>query len=123
MLNPADNFFLTLPDPEQSCLLFIRQFILDQNTGISEKWHYNTPFYHYKGKWMCYLSYRPKDRVIYIGFVHGYKLKHKLLLSEGRKQIKVFYLNAYNDVDIKSLREVFKLALNFIESLESKKQP
>ncbi|HQQ93724.1 MAG TPA: DUF1801 domain-containing protein [Bacteroidia bacterium] len=121
MLNQLDNYFFTLPEPEQGCLLFVRKFILEFNTGISEHWHYNTPFYYYKGRWMCYIAHKAKSRTFYLGFVHGYKLKHKNLLSEGRKQIKVYYLDAHQDLDIEGLRKVFMLALAYIDSLGSKR--
>ena len=110
MLNHLDNFFLTLDEPEQGCLLFIRQFILNYSNKFSEHWKYNTPFYHFNGKWFCYLSYHKKTKRIYIGFVYGYKLNHPKLLSEGRKQIKVFYIDAAKDVDIKSLKAIMKEA-------------
>lgn len=121
MLNHLDNYFFSLPEPEQSCLLFVRKFILSQHPDISERWHYNTPFYHYKGRWMCYISYQAKKRNIYLGFVHGYKMKHKHLRAEGRKQIKVYYIDANKDLDNKSLNQIFDLAVHYIDSLPSKK--
>lgn len=115
MLNQLDNFFFSLDEPERGCLLFIRQFILKHDPGISEQWKFNTPFYYYKGKWMSYISFHKKTKVIYIGFVHGYKLKHKKLLSEGRKQVKVFYLDPNKDLDIRSLRSIFAQAIKHIQ--------
>jgi len=111
MLNVIDNFFFSLAEPERSCLLFIRQFVLEHSPEISENWKFNTPFYNYKGKWMCYLSYNQKTKVIYIGFVHGFRMSHKKLLSEGRTQVKVFYVDPNKDVDIKSLKTILKQAL------------
>lgn len=121
MLNALDDYFLNLPEPEQSCLLFLRQFILEFNKGISEHWHYHTPFYYYKGKWMCYISYQRKKRILYLGFVHGNKLRHKKLLSEGRKQIKVYYLDPAKDLDIKTLKAIFKEAIYCIDGLSPKR--
>lgn len=37
-------------------------------------------------------------------------MKHPKLLSEGRKQIKVFYIDADKDIDIKSLNAMMKEA-------------
>jgi len=121
MFKNLDDYFLSLPEPEQSCLLFLRQFILDFNKGISEHWHYNTPFYYYQGKWMCYISYQSKKRILYLAFVHGNQLKHKKLLSEGRKQVKVFYLDAAKDVNIRTLKAIFTEALQHINKLQAKK--
>ncbi len=115
MLNQLDNFFFSLDEPERGCLLFIRQFILDHDPDISEQWKFNTPFFYYKGKWMCYIPYNRKTKVIYISFVNGNKITHKKLLSEGRKQTKVFYLDANKDVDIKSLKNILSLAIQHIQ--------
>jgi predicted RNA binding protein YcfA (HicA-like mRNA interferase family) len=37
-------------------------------------------------------------------------MKHPSLQQEGRKQIKVIYLNPENDLPIKTLHEIVKLA-------------
>ncbi len=122
MLIHPDNKFIGLPEPEQSCLLYLRQFISEFKPGISEHWHFNTPFYYYKERWMCYISYEKKHRTIYLAFVHGYKLKHKKLLSEGRKKMKVFYLDAAKDVDVQSLKQIFTEVTKYIDGLPKKKK-
>ena len=121
MLNTLDNFFFTLEEPEKSCLLFVRQFILKHSIEISEHWKYNTPFYYYKGKWMCYISYHKKTKVIYIGFVQGHLITHKKLASEGRKIVKVFYLDAGEDIDVKSIATILNLVMKEITKKQIKK--
>ncbi len=103
-----DNFFLTIPEPHQSALLYIRSFFINE-IGLVENWKFNTPFYYHKNKWFCYISYHPKTLVIYIGFVKGYKIEHKKLLAEGRKQIKVYYINPEKDINVKELTTICKL--------------
>lgn len=111
MLSQLDNYFFSLPEPEQGCLLFLRHHIINYSKHITDAWKYNTPFFYYKRKWLCYLSYHKKTKVIYIGFVNGYKINHPKLLAEGRKQVKVFYVDANRDTDIKSLNAILKLAI------------
>ncbi|MDO9000792.1 MAG: DUF1801 domain-containing protein [Bacteroidota bacterium] len=110
MLNHLDNYFFSLEEPHRSCLLFLRQFILNYSNQLSEQWKFNTPFYYYNNKWFCYISYHKKTKLIYIGFVQGYKIKHSKLLSEGRKQVKVFYIDPEKDIDVKNLNAIFKKA-------------
>lgn len=111
MLNYIDNYFFSLPEPEQSCLLYVRSFILGFSKDITEEWKFNTPFYYYKGKWLCYISYGKKNKSIYIGFIKGHLMQHAKLVSEGRKQIKVFHLNANDDIDVKSLKAIMTKVL------------
>lgn len=104
-----DNFFLTVPEPHQSALLYLRQFFIEE-MGLQESWKFNTPFYYYEGKWFCYLSYSKKrHHEIYIGFVKGYKVNHIKLLSEGRKQIKVYRIDATKDINAIELIKITKL--------------
>jgi len=70
---------------------------------------------------MCYISYQKKQKTIYLGFVHGHHLKHKKLLSEGRKQIKVYYLNPDKDLDIRTIMALFKEATKYIDGLSAKR--
>jgi hypothetical protein len=105
-----DNYFLSLPEPHQSCLLFLRSFLLGYSEQITEKRSFNTPFYHYKGKALCFISYDPKSRIIYISFTRGFLIDHPNLVSEGRKQHKVFYADPEKDIDVESLTEILDRA-------------
>lgn len=109
MEQSLDNFFLKIPEPQQSTLLFLRQFFMNE-IGLQETWKFNTPFYYYNGKWFCYLSYSAKRKhEIYIGFVRGYQVEYRNLVSEGRKQIKVYRINPEKDIDIKALKKISAL--------------
>lgn len=107
-----DNFFLTIEEPHQSALLFLRQFFM-RDMGLEENRKFNTPFYYYNGKWFAYLSYNKKrNHEIYIGFVKGFKVEHPKLLAEGRKQIKVYRIIAEKDINVKELGKITKLLKN-----------
>jgi hypothetical protein len=113
-LSSVDHYFETLAEPERSCLLFLRQFILDYSDAITEKIKFNTPFYYVNGKWMCFISYNPKLKEIYISFVDGFKMQHRHLVSESRKKMKIFRVDANEDVDVKSLNQILNLAVKAI---------
>ena len=107
MEQSLDNFFLKIPEPQQSTLLFLRQFFMEE-MQLQESWKFNTPFYYHKGKWFCYLSYSAKRKhEIYIGFVRGYLIEYPQLVSEGRKQ--VYRINPEKDIDIKALKKITML--------------
>lgn len=86
MLNPLENYFLKQPEPHQSCMLFLRKWLVGQ--GLEEQCKYGVPFYSYKNKNLCYMSVSAKNRKLYLGFIQGYKMKYPKLEKEGRKQIK-----------------------------------
>jgi hypothetical protein len=114
MPEKANNFFATLHEPVGSCLLFLRHFLLEHRPGISEAWKFNTPFYYYKKRWLAFISYNLKNDEIYISFVNGYKLAHKDLVSEGRKKMKIFYINANKDIDVNALGNILDQALEAV---------
>jgi hypothetical protein len=109
MEQSLDNFFLKIPEPQQSALLFLRHFFTNE-MGLQENWKFNTPFYYYKSKWFCYLSYNAKrNHEIYIGFVKGNKIEFPNLESEGRKQIKVYRINVNEDINADALSRIVTL--------------
>ncbi len=115
MEQSLDNFFLKIPEPQQSTLLFLRQFLIEE-IKLEESWKFNTPFYYYKGKWFCYLSYSAKRKhEIYIGFVRGYQIEYPNLVGEGRKQIKVYRINPEKDIDIRALKKITDLLKKLYE--------
>ncbi len=108
MQSLTDNYFLTLPEPSQSALLYLRSFLIEE-MQLSETWKFNTPFYYYKNKWFCYLSYSKKKDETYIGFVQGYKIEFPNLVSEGRKQIKIYKINPHKNINQKDLKKIIAL--------------
>lgn len=110
MLNQLDNYYFSLPEPQQSCLLFLRRHILSFSKDIQEHFTYSTAFFKLKGKLFCYFSISKKTGRTYIGFVRGNKIKHPKLKAEGRTQIRVFYVDPEKDIDIASLNQILQLA-------------
>jgi len=77
---------------------------------MEEHWKYTTAFFTYKKKLFCYFSINKKTHHVYIGFVDGNRIKDKSLVAEGRKQIRVFYIDPNKDIDVKNLIEILNLA-------------
>lgn len=112
MDQPIDNFFLQIPEPQQSALFYLRRFLIEE-IGLEEHIKFNTPFYNFKNKWFCYLSYSEKRKhEIYIGFVKGFKIEFPGLESEGRKQVKVYRISPEKDIDVKALKKIVTLLKN-----------
>ncbi|MBC7695604.1 MAG: DUF1801 domain-containing protein [Burkholderiales bacterium] len=106
MIQGSDDFFLKIPEPQRSTLLYLRHFFVNE-IGLEEHMKFNTPFYNFKKKWFCYISYSEKRKnEIYIGFVKGYKIEFQGLESEGRKQIKIYRIDPEKDIDVMALKKI-----------------
>jgi hypothetical protein len=108
MLNPLENYFLKQAEPQQSCMLFLRKWLVEQE--LTEACKYGVPFYIYKNKNLCYMSVSAKDSKLYLGFIQGYRMKHPQLQKEGRKQIKAFYIDPEKDLPVRIMKEIIKEA-------------
>jgi len=116
MLNSLDTCFLQHNEPVKSCLLFLRSRILKHDAGIKEAWHYNMPFYFYKGKRFCYLWVHKKSAQPYIGFVDGNKMKHPDLLQEKRSRMKIFLIDPEKDIPVKAVDALIEEAVLNVKS-------
>ena len=96
---------MSLPEPEQSVLLFLHQFFVN-DMMLQHQRKFNTPFYYFNGKWFSFIDYNPKKRSIHISFVKGNQVSHPKLLLEGRKQMKIYKINSERDIDINELKEI-----------------
>jgi len=115
MTSPIDNFFLQHSEPNKSCLLFLRKLILEQNEFITEKMNYGMPCYYYNGKRFCYLWTDKKTGQPYILFVDGNKIEHPEIVQGDRKRMKIFYVDAEKDMDVKIVKELLELAIDLIK--------
>lgn len=93
MLRPIDNYFLQQDEPVRSCLQFLREFILKQDSCITESWKHRMPFFCYGKKMFCYLWIHKNYLQPYIGIVEGKLINHPDLITEKRARMKILLLN------------------------------
>lgn len=108
MLRPIDEYFLNKEEPVKSCLQFLRELILKQDTSITEAWKYGMPFYCIKGKMCCYLWVHKQYHQPYIGIVEGAKIKHPDLLQEKRARMKILLVDPAKDLPLKKITVLLK---------------
>ncbi|MES1214314.1 MAG: DUF1801 domain-containing protein [Bacteroidota bacterium] len=111
MLRPIDNWFLQKDEPAKTCLQFLREHILKQDSNITEAWKYGMPFFCYKGKMFCYLWMHKKHLQPYIGIVEGKRINHPDLIIEKRARMKILLLDANKDLPIKKINSILKEVL------------
>lgn len=67
------------------------------------------PCYYYNGKRICYLWTDKKTNQPYILFVDGNKIEHPDLIQGERKRMKIFYVDAVRDIDVKKIQELLHI--------------
>ena len=107
-----DDYFLAQPEPYRSAIIFLRNFFINE-IGLEEKIKFNTPFYYYKGKWFAFLSYDSKRNELYVSFVKGNKVKYNGLVAEGRKEQKIYRIDAGKDISRQALVDICMLLKQF----------
>jgi len=113
MIREIDNFYLTKEEPVKSCLMALREIILQYNENITETWKYKMPCYCYKGKIFCYVWIDRKINEPYILMVEGRNINHPKLEQGDRSRMKRLLIHPKKDIPITTIRTIFKMALKF----------
>ncbi|MEJ0055335.1 MAG: DUF1801 domain-containing protein [Bacteroidota bacterium] len=111
MKSDLDNYYLSQAEPAKSCLLALRQIILQQDEHITEAWKYRMPFFCYKNKMFCYLWIYKTTGQPYLGIVDGKKIRHPKLVVEKRSRMAVLYIDVEKDLPIKTIKELIKTCI------------
>lgn len=100
-MNPIQEYFYRLKEPERSTLLFLREKILKSDTeNVTETLSFGLPFFKYKKKMLCYFNYSKKHKKFYISFYHGDQIDHPELLQEDRKKFKILLIDMDKDLPV-----------------------
>ncbi|HEV7782221.1 MAG TPA: DUF1801 domain-containing protein [Chitinophagaceae bacterium] len=111
MMRPADNYFLQLDEPYKSTLQFLRDYILQLDKDITEKWQYGMPFFYYRDKRLCYCWVHKKLKQPYLGIVDGNRIDHPDLVQEKRARMKILLLDPNRDIPVNKIRGILKKAM------------
>lgn len=115
-MNPLEEYYFRIQEPERSALLFLRQKILDSDTEkITETLSFGLPFFKFKKKMLCYFYYSKKHKQHYVSFYHGDRLDHPLLISEGRKKFKILLLDMEGDLPVELILELIDEVKKFVK--------
>lgn len=107
-----DQYYLGHDEPIKSCLIALREIILQQDPEITPAWKYGMPFFCFKGKMFCYLWVHKKHLQPYIGMVEGKHLEHPELLIEKRSRMKIMLFDPNADLPIDRLELILQQALD-----------
>ena len=107
----ASSFYLKQSEPNKSCLLTMREILLNLDKEVAETVKYGMPCFCFKDKMFCYLWTDKKSNFPYFLLVDGDKINHDALESGKRKRMKTLTINPNQDLDIETIDEVLRLAL------------
>src|SRR3954463_2421383 len=104
-MKAIDNFYLKQNEPVKSCLLALREIILQQDKNITNQLKYGMPFFCYKEEMFCYLWMHKKFKQPYLGIVDGKYFDHPDLIIEKRSRMKIMLFDATKDLPIRSIEK------------------
>ncbi|MEM9832461.1 MAG: DUF1801 domain-containing protein [Bacteroidota bacterium] len=110
-MKALDEYYEKQAEPNRSCLLTLREIILSYDPRIRETWKYQTPFFLFDSKMLCYLLVDRRTRLPYVSMVEGRYLNHPALESGGRKRIKMLTINPEADIPIDTVRQILEEAV------------
>ncbi len=110
-----DQFYLDKEEPNRSCLLSLRELILEQHELVNETRKYGMPCFCYGKKMFCYLWVDKKTTEPYILFVEGKHLEHPKLESGSRARMKIFRVPAQKDIPIESITALLQKAISLYQ--------
>lgn len=114
-MNPIQEYFYKIKEPDQSLLLYLRKQILESDPLISETFSFQLPFLKYKGKMLCFFYYSKKHKKHYLSFYHGDRLDYPELISEGRKKFKIFLIDVEKDLPMKLIFEILEKVKSYTQ--------
>ncbi|GAA0890962.1 hypothetical protein GCM10009122_06410 [Fulvivirga kasyanovii] len=111
MIRELDQFYMNKEEPNRGCLLALREIILRQDENITETRKYGMPCFCYKKKMFCYLWTDKKTDEPYILMVEGKHLSHPQLEKGSRARMKIFRVNAEDDLPVETIEAVLQEGL------------
>ena len=107
-----DNFYFDKQEPNKSCLLSMRDILLNYDKNITETRKYGMPCFCYHGKMFCYIWVDKKSDEPYFLMVEGNHINHPKLKSENRSRMKILRINPKKDLPISMIDFILNKALN-----------
>ena len=105
-MRALDAYYDGLSEPQQGCLLALRQVVQGFDQEIVETWKWKLPFFLYRNRMFCYFWIDKKTRHPYMGIVGGDALQHPALVQMHRAKIRKLIFDPHDDLPVKTILEV-----------------
>ncbi len=114
MVKETDTYYLNIEEPNRSCLLALRNIILDQDEKIIEFLKFKIPCFKYRGKVFCYLWIDKRTNKPCLLMQDGKYLNQPDLEKTEHRQIEIFKINPNEDLPIKKVISILTTGLEFL---------
>lgn len=111
-MKETDNFYLSLKEPNYSCMLALRSIILGLDNKIDEILKWQTPCFCYNNRMLCFLCIEKKTGEPYILVADGRLIHHPMLEAGTRKRMKTLKINPNGDLPFAEIVEILNAALD-----------
>jgi hypothetical protein len=109
----TDVYYEQKEEPSRSCLLALRDIILNHDSDITETRKYGMPCFCVAHKAICYLWTDKESDHPYILFVDGINIDHPRLEKGDRARMKILRIDPLSDLEIKIITEILTLAIHY----------
>lgn len=106
MMKTTDNYYLEQDEPNRSCLLALREFVLKYDPGISEALKWGIPSFSLDKKMCLFFNIDKKTKQPYLLFSNGNEMEHPLLEQGTRLRMKTLVIDPNMDLPIKVLNDL-----------------
>jgi hypothetical protein len=111
-----ESYYLSKPEPYQSCLLALRDIILRTNPEICHERKFQIPFFTYKGKKLGYLWLNGKK--LMLGFCLDKRLQQETSGMRLKDKYESFRIDPNADLPIDIIIQKLNYYLNRIDQPE-----
>ncbi len=115
-MHSNESFYFNKKEPNKSCLLAMRDILLNFDDNVNETTKYGMPCFCYKEKMFCYLWVDKKTNNPYFLIVHGDYINHPRLEKGTRSKMKVFNVNPEEDLPISEINVVLNQAITLFKN-------
>lgn len=112
MNEKLQDYYLKLEEPNKSCMLVLRDIILEQDENVSETRKWNSPCFCFKNRMFCFLMIDKKTKEPYVLMVEGARLDFPELDQGKRTRMKVLNIDPNKDLPIELIEDIFQGALD-----------
>ncbi|HWD88546.1 MAG TPA: DUF1801 domain-containing protein [Mucilaginibacter sp.] len=108
-----ESYYLSKPEPYQSCLLALRDLILRTNPGICHERKFQIPFFTYKGKKLGYLWLNRKK--LMLGFCLDKSLQEVKQDTRAKDKYESVQIDPNQDLPVDMIREKLGYYIGLID--------